>query len=66
LSGVFQNKAETRKHIETVEGRPISDEEFVQKSTDANYLLNSVYTNLNLDEYGLSIDDFSKILKGEL
>lgn len=66
LGGVFADKAEIRKHIESIEGRSVDDEEFRQKSTDANYLLNKVYTNLDLDEYSITIDDFQKILNGEL
>lgn len=66
LGGVFADKQTVRKDIEEVEGRPLSDDEFNQKSRDADYLLNTVYPNLDLDEYGLEKQDFQKLLDGEI
>ncbi|MBR3368646.1 hypothetical protein IKG45_02525 [Candidatus Saccharibacteria bacterium] len=62
LSAVFSNKAQIRSDIERIEGTELTDDEFEEKVHDANYLLDKIYTGLDLGEYGLTKDEFQKVL----
>lgn len=65
LGGVFSNKAQIREDIEKVEGVKLTDEDFEQRVHNADYLLNRIYTGLDLSEYGLTKDDFQELLDDE-
>ena len=62
LGSLFMNKTQIKNDIEEIEGIKLTDEDFNTKVHDANYLLNRIYTRLDLDEYGLTKDDFQELL----
>jgi len=64
LTDAFSDLEGVKEAIEKFEGVKLSDDEFRDKLTDVDYLLGSVFTGLDLNEYHMTKEDFADMIRG--